>query len=264
MSLHQITYKNKYRLSYAEYGNSDGFPILVQHGIIASIKDGILFQQLINLGTRVISIARPGYGESSVYNMKNVAEWGEIVSVLIDELHLAEFDVLGISSGAPYCYSIGYRFPKKTRNIFILSGIPALYNEKVVARWPYEVKKDAVITEMQKLARELFFSSLTQEDFENNAIKDSIKNDCFGPAQDLRIRGMDWGFKLSDIKPAVTMRHSRTDNFETAVITSQLLPNCTLDARENDAHFSQEILDDFIQTSMAKHYTGNSGTQVTG
>ncbi len=254
MTTQHITYKDQNILSYAEYGSKTGFPILIQHGLIASIKDGNLFQRLIDLGTRVICIARPGYGESSPCEMKNIAEWGEIVAVLVDELRLTRFDVFGISSGAPYSYSIAYRFPDRTRNVFILSGIPALYDEEVVAHWPFEVKKDASIAEMQKLAHDLFFSDLSQEDMQQDDIKDSLMNDCFGIGLDFRIRGMDWGFKLSDVKPHVVMRHSRSDNFKTAEITSRLLPDCTLDVRENDAHFSQAVLDDFIQTCMTEWY----------
>ncbi|MEN6410801.1 MAG: alpha/beta fold hydrolase [Anaerolineaceae bacterium] len=257
MKLQQIAYEKDNLLSYAEYGSPTGFPILIQHGIIASIKGAAIFQQLLDMGTRLICIARPGYGESSPYEMKNIGAWGRIVSVLIDELRLSQFDIFGISSGAPYAYAIGYACPEKTRNIFILSGIPALYDEKVLSFWPYGVKKDAAQTEMQTLARQIFFSSLSPEDLENDDIQDSMMNNCFGVAQDLRIRCMDWGFKLSDVQSPVILRHSRADEsvpFAAAEITAQLLPRCRLDIRENDGHFSQAIVDNFIKTSMAECY----------
>ena len=78
-----IPYKNKYSLSYAEYGNPNGYPILIQHGLIASIKGAAVFDRLIQCGARLICTARPGYGESSPYEMKNIGEWGDVVSVLI-------------------------------------------------------------------------------------------------------------------------------------------------------------------------------------
>lgn len=257
MKLKQIVYEKDNTLSYADYGDPTGFPILVQHGIIASIKGAAIFQQLLDLGTRLICIARPGYGESSPYEMKNIGDWGRIVSVLIDELRLSQFDLFGISSGAPYAYAIGNACPEKTRNIFILSGIPALYDEKVLSFWHYGVQKDAPLAEMQTLAHEIFFSSLSPEDLQNDDIQDSMMNNGFGVAQDLRIRCRDWGFKLSDVQSPVIMRHSKADKsvpFAAAEVTAQLLPRCRLDIRENDGHFSQEIVDDFIQTSMAECY----------
>jgi pimeloyl-ACP methyl ester carboxylesterase len=248
-------FKNGNTISYSEFGNKSGYPILIQHGLIASIEDYDLFESLINLGTKLISIARPGYGDSSPYLMKNVAEWGEIVSVLVDQLQLSQFDILGMSSGAPYSYSIGFAFPDKARNIFIFSGIPALYDETVVSHWPYPVSRDASIAEMQKLANDLFFSGLSMEDKLKQDIQDSMMNNCFGPALDLRIRGMGWGFKLSNVRQKVFMEHSRLDEgFITAEITSKMLPNCQLFVRETEKHFSKELLDDFIKKVMAGFY----------
>ena len=252
-----IQYHNGNSLSYAEYGDMNGFPILIQHGLIASIKSFDLFEPLLRLGTRLICIARPGYGESSPYKMKNIAEWGSIVAFLVEQLELSQFDILGMSSGAPYSYAIGHRLPDKARNIFILSGTPALYDETVVSHWPWEVKKNASIAEMEKLAYELFFSQVSPQDAANDDIKDSMANNCFGIAQDFTLRGMHWGFDLSEVSENVWMRHSKADHsvpFITAELTSKLLPNCRLETKETDVHFSTAVLDDFIQTTMAEWY----------
>jgi pimeloyl-ACP methyl ester carboxylesterase len=252
-----IQYKNGNSLSYAEYGNKNGYPVLVQHGLIASIGDYHLFDSLIKSGIRLISIARPGYGESSPYSMINIAEWGEIVSILVNKLKLSHFDILGMSSGAPYSYSIGYKLPDKARNIFIFSGTPALYDDSVLAVWPYPVNKNADIPELEKLARDLFFSNLTPEALSQNDIKDSIRNNCFGLALDFKLRCNHWGFRLSDITENVYMQHSKTDNqvpFAAAEITAKLLPNCRFEIRESGDHFSNEILDNFIRSTMLQHY----------
>jgi pimeloyl-ACP methyl ester carboxylesterase len=250
-------YKNGNSLSYAEYGDKKGYPILVQHGLIASIRDYHLFDTLIELGARLICIARPGYGESSPYRMTNMAEWGDIVAVLVDELNLSQFDILGMSSGAPYSYAIGYKFPNKARNLFIFSGIPALYDERILSFWPYAVTREASLAEMETLAHELFFSNVSKEDLLKNDIQDSMMNNCFGIAQDLMLRCVDWGFCLPDIQQNVYMQHSKFDSavpFVTAEMTSKLLPNGTLKIKENDIHFSQEALDDFISTVIAEQY----------
>jgi pimeloyl-ACP methyl ester carboxylesterase len=239
-------------LSYSEYGDMNGFPILVQHGMIASICDYHFFDSLIKAKKRLICIARPGYGESSPYQMENIAEWGKIVSVLVDNLGLTKFDILGISSGAPYSYAIGCKLQDRVRSTFIFSGTPALFDDRVLELWPYPIKKNASIAEMQKVAKEVFFSNITTEDMEKNDVRDSMMNDCFGIAQDLRIRCMDWGFRLSEIRSAVYMEHSRTDNnvpFVTAELTAKMLPNCQMKAREGD-HFSEETLNQFIKNIM--------------
>ncbi len=51
------------------------------------------------------------------------------------------------------------------------------------------------------------------------------------------------------------MEHSRTDKdvpFNTAEMTSKMLPNCKLEEREGE-HFSKETLDQFITNIMLNH-----------
>ncbi len=245
-----MLYKNEHFLSYAEFGDQSGYPILIQHGLVASIHDQHLFESLVQAGKRLIAVARPGYGESSPYEMQNIAEWGEIISLLVEELHIPQFDVLGMSSGAPYSYAIGHAMPDKVRKIFIFSGTPALYDQNVLLHWPYEVNKDANIPDLQKLAKALFFNNISEGDDLHNDVRDSIKNGCFGIALDLKLRCVDWGFQLSEIKPAVLMQHSREDHsvpLITAEITANLIPNCRLMMRDGE-HFSQKTLDDFYES----------------
>jgi pimeloyl-ACP methyl ester carboxylesterase len=254
-----IKFNNFEHISYAEFGNKNGFPILIQHGLIASINEISIFKKLIENGFRIIAIARPGYGESSPYIMKSISEWGDIISILIKELKIDTFEVFGISSGAPYAYSIGYKFPEKAKNIFILSGIPALYDEQIQSFWPHKISKEEDIKYFQKLAFDLFFSKLSQEDLLKDDIRDSMMNDCLGLAQDLMLRSRDWGFRLSDIKNKVYMQHSRYDEavpFITAEKTAQLLPNCEFIIKESKEHFSLSISDEFIDQVLIfnSHY----------
>jgi len=256
--MHQrLLYENGQRLSFAEYGDQQGYPLLVQHGLIASIRDCNLFHRLIASGVRVISVARPGYGDSSPYGLRDMAEWGDLVSALVAELQLMQFDLLGISSGAPYSYAIGYKLPEKVRHIFILSGTPALYDDRIVSLWPYPIDTSASLAELQQLAHDLFFAHLSAADALRPDIADSRMNHCFGIAQDFRLRCNDWGFRLADVKPFVHMRHSRDDDhvpFHTAEITAQLLPNCRFDARGRGGHFSEALADNFFETILTEYY----------
>lgn len=248
-----ITYNDDQRLDYARYGNPRDYPVLIQHGAIASIRDGELFEELLRQRRCVISVARPGYGESSPYQMRDIAEWADIVAVLLDKLGVEHFDVLGISSGAPYSYALGHRFPERARRIYILSGTPALYDDEILAHWPYEVQREASLTELQRVAHDVFFSQLPEADLMQPSIQDSMRNQGFGLAQDLRLRCRDWGFRLSAVRVPVIMQHSEVDEavpVVTAALTAKMLPNCTLTLTQDGGHFSPEILDDFIKSVM--------------
>lgn len=248
--------KDSGQLTCAEYGDGDGFPILIQHGLIASIDDHDLFERLIQAGKHLICVARPGYGESSPHELHSYAEWADLMRPIVDSLALDHFDILAMSSGAPYGFSLGYFFPEIVRSIYIFSGIPALYDPIVLAAWPYEIKKNASMAEMQQLAQELFFSNLSDETVKNPDMHDSMKNNGFGVAQDLRLRSLDWGFSLSDLKAKVFIRHSKTDQsvpYQTAVRTAEMLPNCEFELTESGPHFSSKALDDFIQMTMLEN-----------
>lgn len=250
----RIRYAGRCCLAYADVGDAQGYPILIQHGMIASIADYPLFQRLIAAGARLISIARPGYGESSAYELRDMAEWGEVVAALVGALALEAFDVLGMSSGAPYSYAIGRYLPAKTRRIWVFSGAPALYDARVARLWPYAIKREGEMAEFQRLAREVFFPNPSPEELARADVRDSMRNDCFGVAQDLRLRGRDWGFRLEDVPCAVYMEHARDDDqipLATAEITASLLPRCTLHVRESGGHFSAALLDAFIARAMA-------------
>ena len=250
-----VNYRPNGRVAYSDVGDRAGRPILVQHGLIASIDDSHLFERLIASGRRVISIARPGYGESSPYEMDSLAEWGAIVESLADALGLATFDVLGLSSGAPYSYSVASHLPDRVGQVFIFSGMPALYDEQVLALWPYPVDRTADLAQLKKLAAELFFAGVSDESEVDNGVRDSMQNGGFGVAQDLKLRYADWGFALSSVAAPVFMEHGRHDDqvpVATAIRTASLLPNCRLAIREHGEHFSPDLLDDFIRTTMLR------------
>ena len=183
-----------------------------------------------------------------------MAEWGEIISILVHKLDIAQFDVLGMSSGAPYSYAVGYKLPDKVRNIYIFSGTPALYHDRVLKFWPHPITRNASIVEMKKGAKEVFFSTITKEELLRDEVRDSMRNNCFGIAQDLRIRCMDWGFALSDVKGVVYLIDSKEDHkvpFVTAEMTAKLLPNCQLEIREGE-HFSEKALGTFIINTVLR------------
>ncbi|HEX3052237.1 MAG TPA: alpha/beta fold hydrolase [Aggregatilineaceae bacterium] len=252
---HTVHYANNQTLSFTACGDSSGFPILIQHGLIASVRgDYSLFDRLLQSGARLISIARPGYGDSSPYSLHNMAEWGKIVAVLVETLHLTRFDVLGLSSGAPYSYAIAHALPDKVRNVYIFSGIPALYDAEIQACWPYPINLQASLSDLQQLALDLFFSNLAPDALRQPDVYDSMRNQAFGPAQDLKLRCNTWGFTLADLQTPVYLEHSRDDAdvpFITAELTAQRLPHCRFEIRDTGGHFSPELVDNFLKRVVA-------------
>jgi pimeloyl-ACP methyl ester carboxylesterase len=256
-----LEYADGQWLAYAEYGDTSGFPLLIQHGLIASIEDSHLFQVLLDKKLRLVCAARPGYGASSPYSLENLAEWGELAGCLLRELKIFRFDLLGMSSGAPYAYAIARRFPHLARHVYIFGGTPALYDAAVQAAWPYPSTAGQSLEELQDLAQELFFKDLSPEALAQPDIRDSLRNRGFGVAQDLKLRFADWGFTLAEVKQKVFMQHSKADDsvpFQTALRTADLLPNCELELLESGPHFSPEALSYFLDNTVLSNMEGVS------
>lgn len=235
-------------LAYADYGDPHGFPVLVQHGLIASIGDGGLFRRLTAHGRRVICLARPGYGRSTPAALPNLAAWARWVHPLLDYLQLESFDLLGLSSGAPYAYALAWGCAQQARAVHIFSGMPALDDPAVRAAWPYPLTPEADLPELQALARELFFSGIAPGDPVSADVRDAMANDCFGVALDLQLRARPWGFSLAEVRQPVRLSHCRTDDsvpFRTAELSAALLPNARLEIHTG-GHFSAALLDDFL------------------
>lgn len=111
MRLGSFQLPNGASLSYAEYGTSTGNPVLLFHGLVGSICSEGMEESLCGLPVRVIALARPGYGASDYFDMDCVADWGRLLAEFWDHLELWSFDIVGISAGAPYAYSLAALYP---------------------------------------------------------------------------------------------------------------------------------------------------------
>jgi len=254
--INKFIYSDNEVLAYNDFGKKDGFPVLVQHGSVASIKDTGLLESL-GKHARVICVARPGYGDSSPHVLDSFFDYGVIIAKLAAELKIAEFDVLCSSAGAPYGYAAAKACEPNVRNVYVFSGTPALYDEEVQKGWPFPVAKNLTLEESRQIAYEVFFSHCTEKDREQNDVKDSMANNCFGEAQNLRIRFKDWGFTLPEIKSKVFMQHSKKDGvipYPLAVRTAALLRSYELELLDEGDHFTVERYESFLQRTVIKNF----------
>ena len=246
-------------LSDSILGNSRNPVLLVQHGMIASIKDAELFRNMVDRNICVVSIARPGYGDSSCYELKDISEYGDIAAELLDYLGISDFSVLGTSSGAPYALSVSHRLPERTKSAFIFSGTPLLTNPHVAALWPYPLEQGKSVAHFQKVASEIFGWMSDPSRAGRNDVIDSRKNDFYGPTLDLKISAEDWGFSLAEIHGKVLYEHSLDDEqvpFRTASLTASLIPGSEFIKRDGGGHFSEDTLSRFLREYVVPRISG--------
>lgn len=91
------------RLGYADYGLKNGFPIIALHGTPGS---RIWFEEndpiSLELGIRLITVDRPGYGLSDPKKNRSIIDFNNDLNQLIDQLSLTNFSLFGVSGGGAY------------------------------------------------------------------------------------------------------------------------------------------------------------------
>lgn len=97
-------------IGFAEYGSSDGFPVLVFHGLPGSRFEAELWSDDASQhNVRIIAPDRPGIGLSSRIANRTVADYPEQMASLVEHLGLTSFGIVGASGGGPYAFACAAR-----------------------------------------------------------------------------------------------------------------------------------------------------------
>lgn len=111
-------------LAFCEFGDPKGTPVFVFHGGVGSRGFGLLFEEAAaDLGVRIISPDRPGYGRSDPQPDRTLLDWPADVSALGDSLGLDAFCLLGVSGGGPWAAACAFALPDRLRSVGLASPV---------------------------------------------------------------------------------------------------------------------------------------------
>lgn len=284
-----IILKDKRKLSFSEYGNIDGHPIIYCHGSQSSRLEmhyDISFAIKNNL--RIITIDRPGHGMSDFNPTGSILDFAKDVKQLTDHLEIDRFSVAGMSAGAPFALGISYLFPENIYKTSIVSGFAPLNkeNKKCLSKEvktmlslaktvPFLLK---ILLKLQvkqlnknpKKALQGFLKLMSlpdQEMLENDSVmkvienmfKEAFRNGSKGVAHEIsNLLVREWGFKLEEIQVPVTFWQGGKDNnvpFEWAEFMSSKVKGANLIKYPEEGHLiifqhAEEIFTDLKQTSL--------------
>jgi len=254
----RFEYEQDKFLEYGDFGNKNDEVLVVNHGLMGSAKNQELGDALSNFGIRVITIARCGYGDSSVNKLNSFIDFAKIVEKLMDFLEVKNFNTLGVSAGTPHSYAYGAYMKERVKNIFIFSGLPIIYKENVINAYPdsdsikayYHFFKDEDVQSIGKKLLNDFESALPKEFKQSNEYKDSIVNEAQGIGNEAKMQSKPWGFEIEDIEQPVYLQHSTDDNivpFSAVEAGLKYFKNYNIIRITGADHFDQKAFLDYLE-----------------
>jgi pimeloyl-ACP methyl ester carboxylesterase len=265
-----ITLPDGRKLSYAEFGKPDGYPVIHFHGNACSrLEPLFLGDELISqFGLRLISPDRPGMGQSDFQPNRGFADYPKDIVFLADTLGLDKFSVLGISCGGGYVYACAAKIPDRLINAVIVSGawdmdslqdlpmftrwiftlariFPLLYRGvlKFILRF-YQGSPTKVLATFKKQLPAADYAVLKPPHRIEASCKSTVEAMCQGTkgvAWDLQLYLRPWDFKIEEIQIPLKFFHGEQDKSVPIALAKRSidrLPTAKLFSYPNEGHIS--------------------------
>ncbi len=287
---HRFESPDGHTISYADMGDPNGRPVLFCHGWPGSRMESRKADEASrDLGIRLIAPDRPGIGASTHNPSRTVLDWPKNVAELLTHLGIDEFDVLGVSGGAPYAYACGIELPNRIGTIGICCGLPPIDREESGHRLlPVHrllMFLDEHVPPLAKLSLHLagvlfrnvpprlltapIRFSLPDADrrivvdaaighlLEDN-IRTAFAQNSDGVITDGRLIARQWGFDPGDVDVPLVFWHGLRDPivpFDLAEPVMKRFPNATVNTLAEEGHFSlpfthiRSILESIVKRS---------------
>lgn len=273
-------------MGYAEYGQRDGFPLLVLHGTPGSrymFQPGDEIAQ--SRGLRLIAPDRPGYGLSSVCIPTQYHQWTQDIKCLLEALNVERFLVFGVSGGGPFATAVASSMPEKIRGLALVSPV-GIFDQAVCETWRWQHKllfhqlprfpfimkflfqlMRLFIFYLPHVSLKVFIQNLGKAD--QLILKEPIHTeqliDAFheglrfgvdGVCADVQLFSSPWKIALKTIRMPVCLWQGMDDHMvppKGALRLAECLPNVDVFVLEGEGHFwilnhFEDVLDQLLTT----------------
>ncbi len=258
-------------LGWAEFGHPDGDPLLWFHGTPGARTQvpPSIHQAALQRGFRIITVERPGTGVSTDHRYHRIAEFGPDIEVLVDDLGLDRFGVVGLSGGGPYTLAVAHHLPDRVVVASLLGGLGPTRGRDAV--WSYtralrfvapafEVLRTPIgsvfaygLDALAPVADPVFraytallgFADkpvLRDPQFRAMFLQDLLSaHELRSAAHDMALFSRHWGFNLDDVTPPVVVWQGLADTIvppSHGHHQASRLPRGELRVRPGEGHFA--------------------------
>lgn len=273
------TLDKKRHLAVQQTGNPSGQPVIFMHGTPGSrIGPFPRSKLLYEMGVRLISFDRPGYGRSDRQVARRVVDVVDDVTAIADHLGLDSFAVLGRSGGGPHALACAAELPpgRVTRAGALVSLAPwgvadldwfdgmsdSNKREYTSARTEPEALTMRLIQAAARIkanpASHLTTIGPEMPEADLRVVSDvgiramlarnyaeALRDSADGWIDDALAFCSPWGFDPADIKVPVLLWHGEKDVFSPVAHTRWLvehIPEAISAIRPNRAHFDALVV----------------------
>ena len=284
-----IKLSDKRRLAYTEYGEPTGIPVFLFHGLPGSrLAWGLLPDNPIPPGLRIVAPDRPGYGRSDPKPGRDLLDWATDVAELADALEIEKFAVVGVSGGGPGALACAWKMPERLRSVGVVScpaptDAPGVFESmsrtnrffmKLAWRMPWlstlnvrflasVIRRNPAkyINVMKYKVHDVDKAVLAHPEIQHMLATDfaeALRGGAQGMVADMsRNHGRPWGFSLSEIAVKVRFWFCELDLSVPAAMgryLSNAVPNCEATFVRDAGHLwilvhLNEVLSDVARAS---------------
>jgi pimeloyl-ACP methyl ester carboxylesterase len=260
-------------ITYAEYGATDGKPVLYFHGLSGSrLEPGVLDgESLEKSGIRLIACDRPGIGGSDFQPGRGFSDWVADMVCFADMLRLEKFGVWGVSGGSGYAAACARLIPDRLTAAVIVSGAGHMDSPEAMSAlsplarfmwWlagrsvpltglflkllmlgmrgdPAKIRTQT-LSRMPPAERAYFEKPGRLEAFMASGLE-SIRQGVRGLAWDTHLYACPWDFRLEDIRFPVRLLHGEADINVPVAVARQVaaaIPGCQATFYPGEEHLS--------------------------
>ena len=237
-----LTLRDGRRLAYMELGGPDGFPIVHHHGMPGSrMQHEAEPEAYEQLGVRVVTPDRPGYGLSDPHPGSSLLDWAEDVRELVDSLGVARFGMTALSGGGIYALACAAALGDRITDV-VTTGCPAPMQVPHAFRgmrfltragvwfaghspWLMYGVGRVVVGLVERYPRfffkqfnrempapdRLWLSTPSVEGSQVDDLREGLRHGAAGYVHDLELLARPWGFDLGSIRVPVDLWHGDAD-----------------------------------------------------
>lgn len=227
------------RLAYQDAPAASGLPVLFLHGLPSCRITRPDEAASAEMGVRVISFDRPGFGQSDPQPGRSLLDIADDVTALLDHLGLGQAFVVAPSGGGPSALALAFRAPERVRAVALIGSVAPLDGpgaltgmvlERRIGLWLARHAPAALRWMMSRRVGSdvpAFFAHYTQHNPPvDQAIlarpevramflascAESLRPGIDAFAWEVQLAARPWGFALSGIRVPVAVWHGGLDN----------------------------------------------------